>query len=64
MASISGPEAVIEGGEALYEVTLTGGMGSTPVVIDFNVGGAVTKADYTVTDEPAVAIEFEAPSES
>ena len=47
-ASVEGPGTVPEGSPAIYTVTLDGGVGTRPVVVDYTVGGTATAGvDYT-----------------
>ena len=47
-ASLAGPDTVPEGSPAIYTVTLDGGVGTEPVVVDYTVGGTATAGvDYT-----------------
>ena len=47
-ASVEGPKRVREGMPAPYTVTLAGGAGSEPVVVNYTVGGSATAGtDYT-----------------
>ena len=47
MATLSGPEVVVEGETATYTVTLTGGVGSADITISYEVTGTATEdVDY------------------
>ena len=62
VASISGPEAVVEGDGAEYTVTLDEATGSDAIVVEFTVSGTATEGvDYAVVDEVADAVDFAAP---
>ena len=57
MVSISGPETVVEGTMASYEVRLTGGAGSAPIDVTYTVtGAAIEGVDYTELSEKKVQI--------
>ena len=43
----SDQQTVREGADATFTVTLAGGTGRAPVMIEYTVGGSVTAADYT-----------------
>ena len=63
VASISGPEAVVEGDGAEYTVTLDEATGSDAIVVEFTVSGTATEGvDYAVVDEVADAVDFAAPN--
>ena len=50
--SLRGPNAVAEGSDAVYTVTLANGVGTADVVVDYTVGGTAT-ADTDYTDSAA-----------
>ena len=48
IVSLSGPEAVVEGGTATFTVKLSEGFGSAPITISYEVTGTATEdVDYT-----------------